>query len=140
MVQKPAVPGIDSDQAKLYVWVKALETKVNTLLKELDLLKNDLVKKNLDLRKEVKMLSTDLLEVKHAQSLSAERMDLVIKELRQTAGVEEVMTLKKYIDFWNPLNFVTHRDLERAIEKKLGSLDEENEEKTNKKEKHLPFI
>jgi len=140
MVQKPAVPGIDSEQAKLYVWVKALETKVNMLIKELDLLKNDLVKKNLDLRKEVKMLSTDLLEMKHTQSLSAERMDLVIKELKQTAGVEDVMTLKKYIDFWNPLNFVTHRDLDRAIERKLGSLDEENEEKTNKKEKHLPFI
>ena len=140
MVQKPVASGIDSEQAKLYVWVKALETKVNMLIKELDLLKNDLVKKNLDLRKEVKMLSADLLEVKHAQSLSVERMDLVIKELKQTAGIEDVMTLKKYIDFWNPLNFVTHRDLDRAIERKLGSLDEENEEKTNKKEKHLPFI
>ena len=140
MVQKPVASGIDSEQAKLYVWVKALETKVNMLIKELDLLKNDLVKKNLDLRKEVKMLSADLLEVKHAQSLSVERMDLVIKELKQTAGIEDVMTLKKYIDFWNPLNFVTQRDLERAIEKKIGSLDEADEEKTNKKEKHLPFI
>ena len=140
MVQKPVASGIDSEQAKLYVWVKALETKVNMLIKELDLLKNDLVKKNLDLRKEVKMLSADLLEVKHAQSLSVERMDLVIKELKQTAGIEDVMTLKKYIDFWNPLNFVTQRDLERAIEKKIGSLDEVDEEKTNKKEKHLPFI
>ena len=47
-------------------------------------------------------------------------MDLIIKELKKTAGIEEVMTLRKYVDFWNPINFVTQRDLERAVETKLN--------------------
>ena len=58
-------------------------------------------------------------------------MDLIIKELRQTAGIEEMMTLKKYIEYWNPLNFVTQRDVERIVESKLN----EKESKSGKKEK-----
>ena len=47
-------------------------------------------------------------------------MDLIIKELKITAGKEELMTLKKYIDFWNPMNFVTQRDVERVVEEKMS--------------------
>jgi len=140
MAQKQVAPSIDPEQAKLYVWVKALEIKVNNLLKELDLLKNDFIKKNVDMKKEVKTLNSDILELKHQQDKSVEKMDLIIKELKRTAGQEELMTLKKYIDFWNPMNFVTQRDLDRAIEKKLNPPLVENEEQTNKKEKHLPFV
>jgi len=60
--------------------------------------------------------------------------------MQNFARKENVKVIEKYIGFWNPLNFVTQRDLERAIEKKIGSLDEADEEKTNKKEKHLPFL
>lgn len=105
--------------AKLYLWVKGLESKVNNLLREVDVIKNDLVKKNNDLKKEVKGLSSDLIESRHEQAKMSQKMDLIIKELKQTAGSEEVTTLKKYIDFWNPIHFVTQRDLERAIDAKM---------------------
>lgn len=108
------------DPARLYVWVKALESKINNLLREVEVLKNDSSKKNNDLRKDVKMLNADLLELKRERDKTQQKMDLVIKELKQTAGLEEVMILRKYMEFWNPLNFVTQRDLERAVETKLA--------------------
>jgi len=116
------------DLAKLYVWVKSLEGKVNNLLREVDMLKNDFMKKQSNIKSEVKAMNEDILEVKHLQSKSNQQIDLIIKELKKTAGMEEVQTLKKYVDFWNPINFVTQRDLERAIEAKMESL-------TMKKEK-----
>lgn len=111
-------PPAGFDPAKLYVWVKSLESKVNVLLREVDVLKNDFMKRNQDLRQEVKALSEDLLEVKHQHEKTLQTMDLVIKELKQTAGIEEVQTLKKYVEFWNPMHFVTQRDLDRALESK----------------------
>lgn len=130
MAQKPPEqPGFDS--AKLFVWVKALEGKVNNLIRELDILKNDLIKKNNQMKKEVRASSEELMEMKHQQEKTAEKMDLIIKELKQTAGIEEMMTLKKYIEYWNPLNFVTQRDVERIVENKLN----EKESKLGKKEK-----
>ena len=108
------------DNAKLYMWTKSLETKVNNLLRELDTLKNDYVKKNNDLKKEVKSLNDDLLELKRNHEKTLQKMDMIIKELKQTAGAEEVAVLRKYIDLWNPLNFITQRDLDKAIEAKLS--------------------
>jgi uncharacterized protein YgiM (DUF1202 family) len=109
----------DFGEAKLYLWVKALESKVNNLLRETEMLKNDYVRKNRDLRTEMKTMSEGLIDFKHQHEKTVEKMDMIIKELKQTAGIEEVMTIKKYLDLWSPLNFVTQRDLDRAIENKL---------------------
>lgn len=104
------------NSAKLYMWVKGLESKVNNLLREVDVLKNDSIRKTTSLKKEIKGISEDLVELKHEQEKTLQKMDLIIKELKQTAGVEEVMTLKKYVDLWSPLNFVTQRDVQRLVE------------------------
>ncbi|HLC52241.1 MAG TPA: hypothetical protein VJI98_03285 [Candidatus Nanoarchaeia archaeon] len=104
------------NSAKLYMWVKGLESKVNNLLKEVDVLKNDSIKKTAGLKKEIRSINEDLMELKHQQEKALQKMDIIIKELKQTAGAEEVMTLKKYVDLWSPLNFVTQRDVERLVE------------------------
>ncbi len=104
------------DAAKMYTWLKALESKVNNLNRELSVLKEGLLKKNTDLKKDVKTLNDELLELRRSQESTLQKMDLMIKELKQTAGVEEVMVIKKYMEYWNPLNFVTQRDLQRAVD------------------------
>src|SRR3989344_5222105 len=122
-----APPQQNYDTAKFYLWLKGLESKANNLLREVDLIKNDFIKKNDDLRREVKTLNGELLEMKREQEKTLQKMDLIIKELKQTAGVEEVQTLRRYVELWNPLTFVTQRDLERTVELKM-------EEKTAGKE------
>ena len=121
------------DNQKLYVWVKSLESKVNNLLREVDVLKNNFIKKNNDLSRDLKTLSEDLLEVKHEREKNIRKMDLIIKELKQTAGKEEVMTLQKYLDLWNPMHFATQRDVEQLIDARL----EVSESEKNKKEKNI---
>ncbi len=108
------------DSGKLYVWVKGLESKVNTLLREIDLVKNDTMKKNGDLRREIKVLGEEVLELKRVQEMMRRMMDLMVQELKQTAGREEIQVLRKYVDFWNPMTFVTSRDVERVVEAKMG--------------------
>ncbi|MBI2581910.1 hypothetical protein HYV87_02130 [Candidatus Woesearchaeota archaeon] len=112
-------PASGFDNAKLYVWIKGLESKVNNLLREVDVLKNDFITRANKLNRDFKTLNDDLVELGHQQQKMDQKMVLIIKELKQTAGAEEVMTLKKYVEFWNPLTFVTQRDLERAVESKL---------------------
>ena len=121
------------DPGKLYVWVKGLESKVNMLLREIDLVKNDTVKKNGELRKEIKVLNEELLELKRNQEKMQKTMDLIIKELKQTAGKEEITVLRKYVDFWNPLTFVTQRDVERVVEVKMGKVKSESGTQNNQK-------
>ena len=120
MAPAPEVPSVSGfDNAKLYVWVKGLESKINNLLREVDVLKNDFIKRANQLNKDFKTISDDVVELRHQQQKMDQKMVLIIKELKQTAGTEEVMTLKKYVEFWNPLNFVTQKDLEKAVERRL---------------------
>ncbi len=107
------------DPSKMYVWVKGLEGKINSLVREVDLVKNDLIRKNSSLGKEVKALNDEVLELKRQQNQFAQKMDLIIKELKQTAGNEEVQVIKKYVELWNPLSFVTQRDLERTVDARV---------------------
>lgn len=120
------------DTAKLYVWIKGVESKVNTLMREVDVLKNDYIKKHNDLKRELKVFNGDVLDLKRLQDQAQQKMDLVIKELKQTAGIEEVAVLKKYVEYWNPLNLVTQKDLERTVEAKMAQL-REPEPSLNKK-------
>jgi histidyl-tRNA synthetase len=127
------------DQAKLFLWVKGLETKINNLTREVDSIKNDFIRKTNDLKTEFKTLNSDLLEFKHDHEKTIEKMDLIVKELKQTAGREEVQTLKKYLELWNPMNFVSQRDLERTLDSKLQLKQKQVKEEKHSKEKHGPF-
>ena len=119
-VNAPKTPAqTDFDSAKLYLWVKSLESKVNNLVREVNLLKNDFISKNNKLNKEVRTFSEDLISTRRELDSTLQKLDLIIKELKKTAGAEEVTVLKRYMEFWNPTNFVTQRDLERTVEAKL---------------------
>jgi len=113
--------------SKLYMWVKGLETKVNNLLREFDILKNDFIGKNKDMRGQIKTLSDDLLDFRHEQEAMSQKLDMIISELKQTAGSEQVETLRKYVDFWNPMTFVTQADLNRAVETKFKEMQRSND-------------
>ena len=138
--EKPINEPNGFDSAKFYLWIKSLEGKVNNLLREVDMIKNDFIRKTNNLNKEIKTLNEDFIEFKHQHEKTQEKMDRIISELKQTAGVEEVETLKKYLELWNPLNFVTQRDVERILDNKLNIKKKETESEQKKdKDKHSPF-
>ncbi|PIN73963.1 hypothetical protein COV20_02515 [Candidatus Woesearchaeota archaeon CG10_big_fil_rev_8_21_14_0_10_45_16] len=116
----PPVPQPSFDSAKLYVWVKSLEGKVNNLLREVDILKTDFIQRTEKMKKELKSFNDDFLELKRDQEAASQKMDLVIKELKRTAGIEEITTMKKYLEYWNPMTFVTQQDLNRALDARMS--------------------
>ena len=131
MAVSPPPTGPQYDANALYIIVKGLENKVNNLLRQTEIFKNDYVKKNTDLKKEVKALADGLIELKQDRDATVQKMDMIIKELRQTAGIEQVSVLKRYIDLWNPMNFATQRDIERMIELKLEEAHTHGHEHTH---------
>ena len=118
----PNAAGGGFDLSKIYVWIRGIESKVNNIRRELDIIKQDTNQKQDKINKEIKTVREDVLELKREREKINQKMDLIIKELKLTAGKEELMTLKKYIDYWNPMNFVTQRDVERVVEEKMGEI------------------
>ena len=65
------------------------------------------------LSEEIKLLRQEMEEIKSiTQSL--------LRASKQFADKKDVKVLEKYISVWNPMNFATQKDLERAMSKKGG--------------------
>ena len=150
-VDKKAQTGSTEEEfttAKFYLWLKSLESKINNLQREVTMLKDGFTKKNNETKKELKTINEDVIESKREKEKISEKLDLMVKELKRTAGIEEVMVIKKYLEFWNPVNFVTQHDLERVVENKLNEFRRnvpvtnvklETTIKKKEPEKHGPF-
>ncbi len=118
----PAPPQQGFTQAQLYMWLRGLESKLNNLVREVDVIKNDFTGKHSKMKASSKSFSEELLELKHQQEQFQKKLDIIIQELKNTAGKEEIMTLKKYVELWNPLTFVTQRDIELVVDEKIKKL------------------
>lgn len=112
-------PTQEFDSAKMFTWTKALESKINGLRREFDLVKNNSTRSGQNTKQNIQNINSELTELSHKVSKMEEKLDLIIAELKRTAGSEEVDVLKKYIEFWNPMEFVNHKDIDRIIEQKV---------------------
>ena len=78
-----------------------------------------LIRKNKTVDSELKELKKDLFNVK-------EVISGLVKELKLFAKKDNLKVLEKYINLWNPMNFVTEKDVINLIQ--------ENENLVSKKE------
>ena len=124
--KKPAAPVAtqEFDSAKMFTWVKSLESKLNGLRREFELVKNNATRSSQDSKQKIHNINSELTDLQHKVSKMDEKLDLIIAELKRTAGSEELDVLKKYIEFWNPMEFVTQRDIERIVEQKIADREE----------------
>jgi len=98
--------------------VRVLEERLSGMRKNVQVNEQNMLQWNRKVIAEVKASTMDMAEMKAGIQDMKEKMIMVIKELRETAKKEDVQVMQKYIQLWEPLNFVTHNELERAIQKK----------------------
>ncbi len=123
------------DSAKMFTWAKALESKINGLRREFDLVKNNTTRAGQDTKQNIQNINTELTDLQHKVSKMEGKLDLIIAELKRTAGSEELDVLKKYIEFWNPMEFVTQRDIDRIVEQKMKDIIHKSSDSENKNKK-----
>ncbi|MFP4190023.1 MAG: hypothetical protein ACLFSL_03215 [Candidatus Woesearchaeota archaeon] len=68
-----------------------------------------------DVNQEVYSLKKDFKDLK-------EKMDIIIKELGLTAKKEEVESIQKYLDLWNPVNFVSQNEILPIVKRALTDM------------------
>ena len=100
--------------------IKILESRYNLMRERLLVINQNMIdeykKINNDtivMEKELKEIRTDIFEIKEA-------LQKIIHELNYFAKKEQVQVLEKYINMWNPLNFVTEKEVLELISKNRG--------------------
>ncbi len=76
---------------------------------------------------ELRTTSSDVTDLRRLIQDIENKMLIIIKELKLCAKKSEVTTLQKYIDMWEPINFVTRKEVEKIV----GEVLEEGEWKSS---------
>jgi len=65
-------------------------------------------------------LTSDINELKKEVNEIKDKVLEIIKELQSGANKSDVDVLRKYIEMWEPMNFVTHNEVQEIIDEKLA--------------------
>ncbi len=103
---------------------KQIETNLEILNEKTELLDHNFTQLEKKEINDIKSIRQELLEIKKEIENLKDFALRVKKELSLTARKEEVNVLKKYIDLWNPIDFVTRDELEKVKEEIIKILEE----------------
>jgi len=103
--------------------VKIIEDKYYNLRKKVQINEENALSQNKKISDEVKIIQSDILEIKRDVDDIKGKIRLIVKELKLTAKSEDIKVVEKYLDLWEPVEFITRNEakkmIERAIEDKF---------------------
>src|SRR3989344_7013786 len=91
--------------------VRDLEGKYNLLRDRVLIINNNMIDEYKKVMSEVKIINSDIREIKSDIFKIKENLKHMIKEFELFARQEDVKFLEKYINLWNPMNFVTEQEV-----------------------------
>lgn len=106
--------------------LKMIEERTSNMRNTMQLTDANLLEFNKETNRNMKMIHAELLELKRDFNDLKEKTKLIVKELKDTAKNDDVKLLERYINLWEPVNFVTKKDVERIVEDKLSELSQGN--------------
>jgi hypothetical protein len=95
--------------------IKVLEDRVYNLREKEKIDAENVLDTNKKVFGEIRVINSDLLDVKRDVEDIKTKLRLIISELKISAKKEEIDLLKKYLDLWEPLNFVTRGEVEKIV-------------------------
>ena len=99
--------------------LRVLEERYTNLQTEVRVTEENMIKRNKKLSTDIKTLISDITEIRKEIHEIKDKVLMIVKELQMGAKRADVDVLKKYIDMWEPMNFVTHKEVEDLIDEKL---------------------
>lgn len=105
--------------------LRVSEERMSEIRRKLLLIENNMLAANKKTQTDIKILQNDIMELKHTMHNIEDRIITVIKELRMMAPKEDLQVLKKYIELWDPMKFITREQVEKMMDEKLGKHHEE---------------
>jgi len=119
MEEGPQQVGMDEIINELSNRIRILESRQTTQNERLLLVNQNLIEQFKKTMTEIKSLNAEFKDIKK----DIYNIKNIVKHLSEEASSfakrDSLKILEKYINLWNPLNFVTEQGVERLIEEKL---------------------
>ena len=110
------------------VRLRTLEERYNNLQKKTQITEENMLRGNKRIQDEVHMINSDIMELKNEIRELKEKLRMVVAEMKNLAQKEDVKVLQKYMNLWDPVNFVTHQELPSIVK---DIIDEQKNKEQN---------
>jgi predicted nucleic acid-binding Zn-ribbon protein len=102
--------------------LRILEERYTSLRKKTQDTDQNILGLNKEVARESKLMHSELVDFRREFYDLRDKAKLIVKELKECAKTDEVKVLENYINLWEPVNFVTRREVERIVEQKVEEL------------------
>ncbi|MBT7903266.1 hypothetical protein HN587_05365 [Candidatus Woesearchaeota archaeon] len=98
-----------------------LEERYTNLRKKTQVTDQNMLNNNKKIMTEIGAIHEEMKELKKEMTDLTDKMKIMVRELKDCAKRNEVQSLAKYVDLWNPINFVTRDAVLRIIKDEVES-------------------
>lgn len=105
-----------SDLNNLTRRLRLVEERLLDLRKKVDMVEENSTSEDKELHIQNKATNAEVSETKKNVSEMKDKMNIMIKELQNSAKLTDVQVLEKYISMWEPIDYVTYESVEKTVE------------------------
>jgi hypothetical protein len=110
--------------------IRLVEQRVENLRRHLELIDSSLIEKHKTVVAEIRDVQDGMRSLRADIEFTKDLAERVAKRLEDLASREEVKVLQRYVEYWQPLSFVTRSEVRSLVENIL----KEHNVKIKKKE------
>lgn len=104
--------------AELLRILRTVEGRISSLHKRLDVLDSNILTQQKRMGKDFLLAESDLIEMKKELSSFSYKISLLGKELSLSAPKKDIDALMKYIELWQPQEFLRRNEAEQLMQAK----------------------
>ena len=99
--------------------IKLVEGRYNLLRDRVLIINNNMIAEYKKILEEIRIVNSDIKDIKTELFRMREILKHLIQEIEKSARKEELKLLEKYINLWNPMNFVSEQEVKKIVEEML---------------------
>ena len=99
--------------------VRLLESRYTDLNRKVEVNEKNMLTDRKRIAGELKTNDLDTLEIKKEINELKSNVDMMISELKNLASREDLEAVKKYVELWEPVNFITRDEVENIIKEMI---------------------
>ena len=113
--QQPDFGAVQEDISNVSRRLRTLEEGFTNLRRALQVTDQNMLGKNKVFATEIRTIASDISDMKSNINDIKEKILEIVNDVGEAAKKEEVKVLEKYINFWNPVKFVTQNEVEAMV-------------------------
>lgn len=118
----PEFQALNKTLSEISSGLRILEDRYYNLRKKVQITDQSLLETQRSFFKEKRLMNDELMELKTRVQELSEQLEVMHLDIGDAVKQKDFRVLEKYLDFWDPMLFVTRREAEELIDEEVKSI------------------